>query len=220
MSWIFRRRWRALNLLEVDPMRLSRLALCGGLLLLLNGTVGAAVVPGDQAPDFTLVDTAGQEHHLQRYLDGGQTVVLEWFNPDCPFIKKHHKYAHTMNETFTKVQEQDVVWLAINSGAPGRQGAGLERNRKALVDYDMEYPILLDEDGQVGRAYGAKTTPHMIVITSAGVVAYSGAIDDNPSPSQLGKINYVAQALRAVLSGAAVEQPQTRPYGCSVKYGK
>jgi len=202
-------------------MRLSRLALVGGLFLLVwTGLAGAAVGPGDQAPDFTLVDTAGREHHLQQYLDDGKTVVLEWFNPDCPFIKKHHKSARTMNETYAKVQEHDVVWLAINSGAPRREGAGLERNQKAHAAYEMPFPVLLDEAGKVGRAYGAKTTPHMFVITSEGSVVYNGAIDDNRSPGTLGEINYVAQALQAVLSGAAVEQPQTKPYGCSVKYGK
>ncbi|MCB1181945.1 thioredoxin family protein [bacterium] len=189
-------------------------------LLLLAGGALAELAPGDAAPDFTLTDTAGREHHLQGYLDAGQTVVLEWFNPDCPFIKKHHASARTMNEAYAKVKDHDVVWLAINSGAPGKQGAGLERNRTAVTEYEMPFPVLLDESGEVGMAYGAKTTPHMFVIAADGTVAYNGAIDDNPSPSQMGETNYVLAALHAVLSGAEVEHATTKPYGCSVKYGK
>ncbi len=202
-------------------MRLLRLALLSTLLLTLVVSISvAAIAPGDKAPDFTLSDTSGQEHHLQDYLDAGQTVVLEWFNPDCPFIKKHHLNARTMNETFAAVEGQDVVWLAINSSAAGRQGAGLEHNQKAHKDYEMPFPILMDEPGTVGRAYEAKTTPHMFVINSKGIVLYNGAIDDNRSPSKMGQKNYVELALKAVLSGGAVKEASTLPYGCSVKYGK
>ncbi len=185
-----------------------------------SGLVLAEVAPGDKAPDFTLLDTTGQEHHLQQYLDAGRIVVLEWFNPDCPFIGKHHKTARTMNETFAAVKDDGVVWLAINSSAPGKEGAGLKRNREAHKNYEMLFPILMDESGTVGRAYEAKTTPHMFVISSEGVVMYNGAIDDNRSPSTMGEVNYVMSALQAVLSGKEVGQPATKPYGCSVKYGK
>ncbi len=185
-----------------------------------SGLVLAEVASGDKAPDFTLQDTAGQEHQLQQYLDAGKIVVLEWFNPDCPFIGKHHKTARTMNETFAAVKDDDVVWLAINSSAPGKEGAGLKRNREAHKNYEMPFPILMDESGKVGRAYEAKTTPHMFVISSEGVVMYNGAIDDNRSPSTLGEVNYVLNALQAVLSGKEVLEPATKPYGCSVKYGK
>ena len=113
-----------------------------------------------------------------------------------------------------------MVWLAINSGAPGRQGAGLERNQKAHKDYKMTFPILMDEPGNVGRAYGAKTTPHMFIINSAGLVVYNGAIDDNNSPSTMGETNYVRAALHSTLSGGELKQAATKPYGCSVKYGK
>ncbi len=145
-------------------------------------------------------------------------VVLEWFNPDCPFIKKHHLDHKTMNETFAAVKDQGVVWLAINSGAPGKQGAGLERNRKAVEDYGVPFPVLLDPEGTVGRAYGARTTPHMFVIAADGTVAYAGAIDDDRSADTLGKTNDVAAALAAVLAGKPVATAETRPYGCSVKY--
>ena len=179
----------------------------------------AGVVPGDVAPSFTLKDTNGVEHTLAQYLADGKIVVLEWFNPDCPFIVKHHQLNRTMNETFMTLQHKGMVWLAINSGAPGKQGAGLERNKKAHTDYEMLFPILLDESGTVGRAYGAKTTPHMFVIGKDGKVAYSGAIDNDPSPTKPGERNYIISALRALMDGRAVPEPTTKPYGCSVKYG-
>lgn len=173
---------------------------------------------GEKVPDFTLRDIEDKEHALSAYLAQGKTVVLEWFNPDCPFVKKHHQAHRTMTELEQKYRSKDVVWLALNSGGPGKQGHGLERNRAARKDYAMDYPILLDESGKVGLAYGAKTTPHMYVVTPDGKLAYQGAIDDNASPAKLGGTNYVKKALEAVLAGRAVETAQTKPYGCSVKY--
>ena len=195
-------------------------ALCLTLALALAGPAAAAVVPGGQAPDFTLMDTAGNGHTLSAYLAEGQTVVLEWFNPDCPFIKKHHLNHKTMEETFAAVKDKPVVWLAINSGAEGKQGAGLERNRKAVKEYKMGFPVLLDPEGKVGRLFGAKTTPHLFIITTEGVVAYAGAIDDDPSAETLGKTNHVAAALAELLAGKPVTIAETAPYGCSVKYGQ
>jgi len=177
-----------------------------------------AAAPGETAPAFTLTDTDGFEHTLSDYLAAGRTVVLEWFNPDCPFIKKHHIVHRTMNETYAATGD-DVVWLCINSSAPGKQGAGLKRNRKARKEYAMPYPVLLDADGAVGRLYGAKTTPHMFVVTPDGAVAYAGAIDDDRSADRLGGTNHVAAALSAMAAGEAVPVAETRPYGCSVKYG-
>ena len=178
----------------------------------------AGVNPGDKAPDFTLTDTAGQEHTLSALLADHKVVVLEWFNPDCPFIVRHHKTHKTMDETFAAVKDEGVAWIAINSGAAGKQGAGLERNRKAVEEYAMSFPVLLDEDGTVGKAYGAMTTPHMFVITQDGTVAYAGAIDDDRAGERPGEVNYVAAALDAVLAGKDVATQETRPYGCSVKY--
>jgi len=173
---------------------------------------------GDKAPDFKLTDTDGVEHSLAKYLAEGQVVVLEWFNPDCPFIIKHHKTNRTMDETYATLKHKGVVWLAVNSGAAGKQGAGLERNKKAREEYRMTFPVLLDETGAVGRAYGAKTTPHMFIVGKDGKLAYSGAIDDNASPTEYGTRNYIISALRGVLDGRAVPEPVTKPYGCSVKY--
>jgi len=195
------------------------------ILTLFTLLIGAAAAmaglePGDTAPGFTLMDTEGTEYILQTYLDDGKTVVLEWFNPDCPFIKKHHANHRTMNETFAAVKDEGVVWLAINSGAKGNQGNGLERNQKAVKEYEMPFPVLIDESGEVGRAYGAKTTPHMFIITPEGVVAYNGAIDDDRSASKLGETNYVAAALKEMAAGKKITTAETQPYGCSVKYGK
>ncbi len=191
-----------------------------GALLLFATASMAGLAPGDKAPGFTLTDTEGAEYTLQTFLDDGKIVVLEWFNPDCPFIKKHHANHKTMNETFAAVKDDGVVWLAINSGAKGKEGNGLERNRKAVKEYEIPFPVLIDESGEVGRAYSAKTTPHMFIITSDGVVAYNGAIDDDRSAAKLGKTNYVATALMALREGKKVETPETSAYGCSVKYSQ
>jgi peroxiredoxin len=179
--------------------------------------VPAAV--GAPAPDFTLEDTEGKEHRLSAYTEAGKVVVLEWFNPDCPFVRKHHEKNKTMATTYGAFAEKDMVWLAINSGAPGKQGHGLERNRKAREDYGIAYPVLLDETGAVGQLYGAKTTPHMFVVAKSGELVYAGAIDDNSSAGKLGETNWVSTCLGQVFVGEKVETAQTKPYGCSVKYG-
>lgn len=188
------------------------------LAVVLAAVPALAIAPGAKAPDFTLTDTNGQDHTLSTYLAQGKTVVLEWFNPDCPFIVKHHKHHRTMDETFARFGDLGLVWLAINSGAPGLQGHGLERNLKAHEEFAMTFPILLDAAGQVGKLYGAKTSPHMFVITPDGTVVYNGAIDDDRSAMQLGKTNHVADALAALAAGEPVAVAETRPYGCSVKY--
>ena len=180
-------------------------------------TTGGGVA-GTEAPDFTLQDTEGKTYHLADFVSGGKTVVLEWFNPDCPFVRKHHEKNKTMAATYASHKGDQLVWLAINSGAPGKQGNGVARNRKAREDYGIAYPVLLDESGAVGRLYGAKTTPTMFVIVG-GKIAYDGAIDDNPSPGTLGRTNYVAAALDAVAAGSPVSVTETKSYGCSVKYG-
>lgn len=187
--------------------------------LILAVPVLAGVGPGDTAPDFELTDTAGTAHSLAALLKEGRIVVLEWFNPDCPFIKKHHLAHRTMDATYAEFADKNVVWLGINSGAEGKQGAGLERNLKAVEEYAISFPILLDPDGAVGRAYGAKTTPHLFIVTPDGTVAYAGAIDDDNSPGKLGANNYVAAALKALTAGKKPEITETKAYGCSVKYG-
>lgn len=172
---------------------------------------------GEKAPNFALTDTEGKTVNLSDY--EGKVVVLEWFNPGCPFVVKHHEKFTTMTDLASEFVAKDVVWLAINSGAPGKEGHGLELNKQKKADWHINYPILIDESGEVGKMYGAKTTPHMYVIDKDGTLKYAGAIDNNPSATKLGDVNYVRQALNEVLAGETVTTPETRPYGCSVKYG-
>ena len=181
-----------------------------------HGHAHAAV--GQQAPDFTLTDLDGNEHTLSSYTAEGKVVVLEWFNPDCPFVKKHHMVNRTMYETSHMASDNGVVWLAINSGKPGKQGTGHDRNVKAVEEYGIDYPVLLDESGSVGHTYAAKTTPHMYIIDETGTLIYAGAIDNDRSAKKAGDVNYVAQALGEHLEGHEVSEAETRPYGCSVKY--
>lgn len=132
---------------------------------------------GEPAPAFSLPDLDGKTVSLADF--AGKTVVLEWFNPGCPFVK----YAHGDGPLATMAAEQSkggIVWLAINSGAPGKQGTGVERNREAAGEWKLEHPILLDEDGKVGHAYGATSTPHMFVIDGAGKLVYAGGLDNAP----------------------------------------
>lgn len=176
-------------------------------------------VVGKQAPDFVLTDLSGKRHRLSDYLKQKKVVVLEWFNPGCPYVKRHHEANRTMAETYAKYAKQDVVWLAINSGAKGKQGHGKQKNKNAQAKWKIAYPILIDERGVVGRTYKARTTPHMYVINKQGLLVYAGAIDNRQTPATPEHVNYVDLALTSVLAGQAVAKSKTKPYGCSVKYG-
>lgn len=174
---------------------------------------------GKAAPTFTLTDTDGKTVTLASVLaDKKDIVVLEWFNPDCPFVKKHHSKFDTFKQLYKNYSGKGVKFFAINSGGEGKQGAGLERNKKARTDFSMEYPVLLDQTGAVGKAYGAKTTPHMFVIAKDGTLAYAGAIDNDSSVDTAGSTNHVAKALDELLAGGSVTTKETTAYGCSVKY--
>lgn len=180
----------------------------------------ATAVVGKPAPDFTLTDVAGKTHTLSEH--AGKTVVLEWFNPQCPFVK----YSHTEGPLATMAKEQlakDVVWLSVNSGAPGKQGHGVEANTAGIEQFGMVNPVLLDEDGAVGHAYGALKTPHVFVVDPKGTLVYAGAIDNAPIGEVDGggeTIGYVANALEDLRAGNAVTVAETAPYGCTVKYAK
>lgn len=179
-------------------------------------TESAAKV-GSIAPAFTLTDTEGKAVNLSDFT--GKVVVITWFNPGCPFVKKHFENgANTFNDLNKKYSEQGVVFVAINSGAAGKEGAGKDANVSARKDWKIEFPILLDEDGKVGKLYGATRTPEMFIINKDGTLAYHGAIDDEPGKN-VGKTNYVAKALDEILAGKPVTTTQTKPYGCTVKYG-
>ena len=180
-------------------------------------TEAAALKIGAPAPAFSLKDLTGKTVNLADYK--GKVVVLEWFNPECPFVKKHHEKFTTMVDTYNAFKDKGVVWIAINSGAPGKEGAGLDKNKKASTDWKLPYSVLLDETGATGKAYGAKTTPHMYIINADGNLAYQGAIDNDRSADKAGSVNYVKQALTQVLAKETVTEAETKPYGCSVKYG-
>jgi len=175
------------------------------------------------APAFELTDTMGQTHKLADYLADGQTVVLEWFNPGCPYVKKYHDGENanpSMREAYAFAKQHGVVWLAVNSGAPGMQGHGLEHNREMRAEYGIDYPVLLDESGTVGRAYGATSTPHLFIINPAGEIVYHGGVDDTVTKNDQPSGNYVIAALTQLMAGEAVHPAETAHPGCSVKYAK
>jgi len=178
-------------------------------------------VLGKAAPDFALPDLAGAQVKLSAFK--GKVVVLEWFNPGCPFVKRSHTVGSLVG-TAKRHTDAGVAWLAINSGAPGKQGNDLAMNTSAAKAWSLAHPILRDQTGTVGKAYGATNTPNMFVIDKAGTVVYAGAIDNSPDgegqSAQGGKlINYVDAALEDLAAGRAVRTALTRPYGCTVKYG-
>jgi hypothetical protein len=175
---------------------------------------------GAAAPAFTLPDTYGDLHSLSDY--AGKWVVLEWLNYGCPFVKKFYD-AGKMQELQAGYAEKGVIWLAVVSSAPGQQGyyEPDDMNAQNEAHGQKAHAVLLDPEGDVGRAYGAKTTPQMYVINPDGVLLYNGAIDDKPSAnasSLEGAKNYLVQALTEAMAGQPVSEPTTRPYGCSVKY--
>ena len=175
---------------------------------------------GQPAPDFTLPDLDGKQVSLKEF--HGKPVVLEWFNPGCPFVRNSHT-AGSLKGLAAEETAQGVAWLAINSGGAGKQGNGLEATKKGQTEYGMQHPVLLDESGSVGHLYGAERTPHMYVINAEGVLVYRGAIDNSPdgegqSPEGGKLVNYVASALQAVRTGGKVDPAETKAYGCSVKY--
>jgi peroxiredoxin len=170
-----------------------------------------------QAPDFALSSFDGRKIKLADYK--GRIVVLEWFNPACPYSRYHYEAVKTMLDTAKKYQAKSVVWLAVNSSAKTTP----EANRDFAQKYKVPYPILDDRTGSVARQYGARTTPHMFIIDKDGHIAYDGAIDDAPpnkdQPSA-GKLNYVDKALAELTAGHKVSLPNTPPYGTPVKPGK
>ena len=192
-----------------------RISLCLALAIAVGPAfAGEGVSVGDTAPEFTLSDTAGNKVSLSDF--AGDVVVLEWLNPDCPFVQRHYK-AGTMKTLADEYGAKDVVWLTINS--TNYMDAAANAEFKAANN--LPYTILVDQSGEVGHLYGAATTPHMYVIGSDGKLAYIGAIDDDPRGSNGGAAtNYVALALDETLAGQTVSTAETKPYGCSVKYKK
>jgi peroxiredoxin len=175
---------------------------------------------GTAVPNFRAYDMNGKLVDLSQFR--GKTVVLEWNNPGCPFVKKHYESGN-MQKTQAAAVAQGAVWLTINSSAAGKQGNMSAAEAKQFVAAQGAKPTayLFDPKGLVGKGYGAKTTPHMYVIDGKGVLAYNGAIDDKPTSDKadIAKArNHVLAALGEMRAGKRVSVPESRPYGCSVKY--
>lgn len=197
---------------------LTLLVASATLFLAINRATAADV--GRPAPDFTLTDITGQTHKLSDFR--GKVVVLEWVNQECPFVVKHYASGN-LPATQKAATADGVIWLAINSGRPGAQGDFDPTRVNAWAkEHGAAYTAYFrDQDGKVGRLYGAKTTPHMYVIAADGTLVYNGAIDSIRSANQadIAKAeNYVNSALAALKAGQPVKTASTQAYGCSVKY--
>ena len=196
--------------------------LVSALTCLASAAIFAADSPpvGSAAPDFSVSDSKGKPQSVSQYK--GKYVVLEWFNPECPFVKKHYGGGNMqkLQEEFTG---KGVVWLSVDSAAPGKEGnLTPEQAEKKMAEWKTHATaLLLDPEGAAGKTYGAKNTPHMFVINPEGKIIYEGAIDSKatPNPADIpSSTNYVKAALDEALAGKTVTTPSSRPYGCSVKY--
>jgi hypothetical protein len=192
---------------------LTLAALCSALV------ASAAVDSGQRAPDFTFADLAGKTHRLSDYR--GKIVVLEWINPACPYVVRHYRSGN-LPATQAAAAADGVVWLQINSAAMGdleseKSAEWQKKNNVTATAY------IRDQSGDLGRLYGAQTTPHLYVIAKDGALVYQGAIDDQPSAglaSTTSAHNYVKAALAALKAGKPIEKSSTQPYGCAVKYDR
>lgn len=186
----------------------------------LVATTAAAAPVGDAAPAFKEVNTAGQTVQLSDF--AGKTVVLEWTNNGCPFVQKHYNSGN-MQKTQEAAAKDGVIWISVISSKPGSQGYVQAAGADKLTKDRSAHPtmVLLDPDGSMGHAYGAKTTPHMFIITPDQKIAYNGAIDSIRS-TDTGDIskatNYVLAGLTALKAGKQPDPALTVPYGCDVKY--
>lgn len=191
-------------------------------ILALAGAValfgGTPVEVGKAVPDFSLTDINGKVHKLSDYK--GKIVVLEWTNPNCPFVQR--VYREIMPGIQKEFTQKGIVWLAVNSTNPQhRDFETPESLKKRYTEWKAAFDaLLLDPEGTVGRMFDAKTTPHMYVINKDGILVYAGAIDDDPRGSKSEKTNYVRAALESILQGKPVSITSTKPYGCTVKYAE
>jgi peroxiredoxin len=175
---------------------------------------------GSAAPDFSIVDAKGKTHSISEHK--GKFVVLEWFNPECPFVKKHYSSGN-MQKLQEEYAGKGVVWMSIDSSAAGKEGnLSPDEATKQISEWKMNSTtLLLDAEGKAGKAYGAKNTPHMFVINPEGKIVYEGAIDSKATPNVADlsdATNYVKNALDEAMAGKPVTTANTKPYGCSVKY--
>src|SRR3989338_10986697 len=214
-------RWKLLTERSIDMSKLlTVLFLAVGLTVGIFTRSFAQAENGKAAPNFTLKDSNGSDVSLSQFQ--GKYVVLEWLNYDCPFVMKHYNSGNmqSLQKTYTG---KGVTWLSIISSASEQQGYYQAADVNRLNEEKKASPtaILLDQDGAVGKLYGAQTTPHMFIIDPDGVLIYQGAIDDirSTNPDDVAKArNYVSAALEEAMAGKPVSTPSTKSYGCSVKY--
>jgi len=195
---------------------LGVVALSGLVAMAGDDKAAPAAKVGEKAPAFTLTDINGKEHSLKDY--AGKIVVLDWVNPECPVCKGAHKDGRIPN-MIKDLEKEGVVFLAVNT----TWNTNAEKNKEALDAYGIEYTVMLDTDGKVGKAYGAKTTPHVYVIDTEGVLRYQGALDNVGGASVKEGMevqNYALNAVKQIKAGETVTPDSTKSYGCSVKYAK
>ena len=198
------------------------LILCAGFLLMWAhaGASAAEVLPGKPAPGFAFTDIEGTTARLSDFK--GKVVVLEWFNHGCPFTEKHYK-SDKMQDLQRKYTVEGVVWISINSTNEGNESyrdAAMSRKEAEAYGTSATY-IVLDPSGEIGKLYGAKTTPHIFIIGADGNIIYTGAADsiNSTDVADIAKAtNYIDLALTEALAGKPVATPETKPYGCGVKY--
>jgi peroxiredoxin len=188
-------------------------AIAVSLCLAADTAAPSGATIGQPAPQFTLQNQDGANVSLSTY--SGKIVVLEWTNPECPFVQTHYQM-HTMTNLAAKYQSQNVQWIAINSTHTITNAD----DKTWATQQNIPYPILNDASGSTGHAYGATNTPDMYIIGTDGKLAYKGAIDNDRDENKVKPINYVDQALTEILAGKPVSVPVTTPYGCTVKYAE
>jgi len=187
-------------------------AICLSLIVGADAPAPDGAKVGDVAPKFSLSDQNGTMVNLSTY--AGKIVILEWTNPDCPFVQEHYK-KHTMFNLAAQYEVKGAVWLAIDSSHDDTNAY----NKKWVDEQGLFYPVLNDASGAVGHAYGATNSPHMFIINRQGKLVYKGAIDNDPDGTKgAAKINYVANALAEVVANKPVTISETKAYGCAVKY--
>jgi len=199
-------------------MRITPILTAASLAIAANGSLAASA--GQAAPDFTVADSNGKPVHLADYK--GKFVVLEWTNPECPFVQKHYNSAN-MPALQKEWGAKDVVWLTVNSTnrSSSEFKTGAQMNSWMQSHAAAQKAVLIDADSATGAKYAAKTTPHMFVIDPKGEIVYAGAIDDKRSTrveDTKTATNYVRVALNEAMAGKPVTTPNTTPYGCTVKY--
>lgn len=202
----------------MTPVFLRRTLLAAAALC-AAGAVHAQAVIGQAAPALQAVDASGKAVNLADYK--GKTVVLEWVNPGCPFVKKHYGSGN-MQATQKAAAGQGVVWLTVSSTAPSHKDYQKPAELAAwMAEQKAASTLVMDDSGTVGKTWGAKTTPHLFIVNPAGQVVYNGAIDSKPSanPADIpGATNYVTAALGELKAGQPIAKASTQPYGCSIKY--